>query len=163
MITCWLQCFQRPETEQLFSALLLLQTNLEGPIVPPSSFAILRAKKSVLLQPRWAPCSADTVQRLCLRAMMSASDAADAREWRSLAMPKEELCLAFTLPTGQSFRWRKTGDDVYTGVVHKRVVSLASLSGMSSSGKGLGYLTHGDSMTKQYLCDQSSLLAMPCC
>ena len=37
-------------------------------------------------------------------------------------MPRKELCLAFTLPTGQSFRWRKTGEDMYTGVVHQRVV-----------------------------------------
>ena len=71
--------------------------------------------------------------------MMSASEAT---EWRSLAMPKKELCLAFTLPTGQSFRWRKTGDDVYTGVVHKRVVSHehAFLSGMGSSGDALSYI-----------------------
>ena len=99
---------------------------------------------------------------------MSASEATDAREWCSLAMPKEELCLAFTLPTGQSFRWRKTGNDVYTGVVHKRVVSYqhASLSGMSSSGKALGYtlrqrhLTYGDSVSKQSFHAQSTLLAL---
>ena len=105
-------------------------------MVPPSNFLILRARRFIL-QPRWAPCNADTVQRLRWRAMMSASEATDARGWRSLAMPKKELCLAFTLPTGQSFRWRKTGDDVYTGVVHKRVVGHqhASLSGMSSYGE----------------------------
>lgn len=103
--------------------------------MPSSSFRVLQARRFIFLQPRWAPCNAETGQRLRLRAMMSASEASNAREWRSLAMPKKELCLAFTLPTGQSFRWRKTGDDVYTGVVHKRVVSLASLSGMSSSGK----------------------------
>ena len=53
---------------------------------------------------------------------MGASTGPDAQEWRSLAMPRSELCLAFTLPTGQSFRWRKTGEDLYTGVVHQRVV-----------------------------------------
>ena len=96
--------------------------------MPLSNLPVLRARKFILLQPRWAPCNADTVQRLRLRAMISASEATDAREWRSLAMPKKELCLAFTLPTGQSFRWRKTGNDVYTGVVHKRVVGCQRVS-----------------------------------
>ena len=53
---------------------------------------------------------------------MAAITGPSAQEWHSLAMPREELCLAFTLPTGQSFRWRKTGKDMYTGVVHQRVV-----------------------------------------
>ena len=56
--------------------------------------------------------------------MMGASKAPEAHQWHSLGMPRSELCLAFTLPTGQSFRWRKTGDDEYTGVIHKRVVML---------------------------------------
>ena len=57
---------------------------------------------------------------------MCAGAAPDAQEWRSLAMPKKELCLAFTLPTGQSFRWRKTGEDTYTGVIYQRVVSCSA-------------------------------------
>ena len=110
--------------------------------MPPSSFPVLRARRFILLQPRWAPCSAGTVYRLRLRAVMSASKATDAGKWRSLAMPRKELCLAFTLPTGQSFRWRKTGDDVYTGVVHKRVVGHqhASLSLVSSSDKASSHV-----------------------
>ena len=58
---------------------------------------------------------------------MGAGTAADGPGWQSLAMPKKELCLAFTLPTGQSFRWRKTGEDEYTGVIHHRVVGVYSL------------------------------------
>ena len=42
--------------------------------------------------------------------------------WRSLGTPPTELRLEFTLPTGQSFRWRATGPDEYTGVIQQRVV-----------------------------------------
>lgn len=36
--------------------------------------------------------------------------------WVSLGVPRRELSLCFTLPTGQSFRWRETVPDVeYTG------------------------------------------------
>jgi len=44
-------------------------------------------------------------------------------QWQSLGTPRSELTLDFTLPTGQSFRWRKSGEQEYTGVVHNRLVS----------------------------------------
>lgn len=43
--------------------------------------------------------------------------------WRSMGAPSSELRLEFTLVTGQSFRWRKSGDREYTGVIQHRVVS----------------------------------------
>ena len=43
--------------------------------------------------------------------------------WRSLDTPATELQLQFTLPTGQSFRWRKTAENEYTGVIRGRLVS----------------------------------------
>lgn len=43
--------------------------------------------------------------------------------WHSLGASPDELTLEFTLPTGQSFRWRRTGDVEFTGVVDNRVVS----------------------------------------
>lgn len=43
-------------------------------------------------------------------------------DWRSLGTSKQELRLEYTLPTGQSFRWRETGRDEYTGVIGQRVV-----------------------------------------
>lgn len=46
-------------------------------------------------------------------------------EWQSLGAPSAELTLDFTLPTGQSFRWRRTGTAEFTGVVDNRVVSCA--------------------------------------
>lgn len=47
--------------------------------------------------------------------------------WTSLGTPEEELRLEFTLPTGQSFRWRKTADCEYTGVIGHRVVQMRQL------------------------------------
>ncbi len=47
----------------------------------------------------------------------------DAR-WQSLSCPSSELRLEYTLPTGQSFRWRKTAPREYTGVIKERVVSM---------------------------------------
>lgn len=44
--------------------------------------------------------------------------------WRRLGTPRRQLCLDFTLPTGQSFRWRKTGPGEYTGVIGQRVVQM---------------------------------------
>ena len=67
----------------------------------------------------------DSTSVLCCvsRRSMSSTVAADsAAGWRLLGTPREELRLEFTLPTGQSFRWRETGPDEYTGVVGQRVV-----------------------------------------
>lgn len=49
--------------------------------------------------------------------------------WRSLGIPASELRLEWTLPTGQSFRWRQTGTDPleFTGVVGQRAVRLRQL------------------------------------
>ncbi len=54
--------------------------------------------------------------------MTSPGELLDA-SWQSLDCPSSELRLEFTLPTGQSFRWRKTGPQEYTGVIQQRVVS----------------------------------------
>ncbi len=46
-------------------------------------------------------------------------------EWHPLGTSAVELRLEHTLPTGQSFRWRQTGDAPleYTGVIGQRAVS----------------------------------------
>ncbi|DBA76918.1 TPA: 8-oxoguanine glycosylase ogg1 [Trebouxia sp. C0004] len=44
--------------------------------------------------------------------------------WQSLGAAPAELTLDFTLPTGQSFRWRQTGQAEFTGVVDNRVVKV---------------------------------------
>ena len=77
-------------------------------------------------QRQWASCRLSKKYLSHVLASMGVSTARDPQGWRSLAMPRRELCLAFTLPTGQSFRWRKTDDDMYTGVVHQRVVGFSA-------------------------------------
>ncbi|GLC39594.1 hypothetical protein PLESTB_000809200 [Pleodorina starrii] len=47
--------------------------------------------------------------------------------WHALGAPPQELQLDFCLPTGQSFRWRRTGDNEYTGVIGDRLVCLVQL------------------------------------
>jgi N-glycosylase/DNA lyase len=52
--------------------------------------------------------------------------------WVSLGTPADELLLANTLVTGQSFRWRRTDDtsrpyDTYTGVIGQRLVQMRQL------------------------------------
>ena len=42
--------------------------------------------------------------------------------WTSLGVSRRELSLDYTLPTGQTFRWRRTGSGEYTGVIGTRVV-----------------------------------------
>lgn len=44
--------------------------------------------------------------------------------WRSLGASGTELRLKYTLETGQTFRWRRTGDAEYTGVVGNRLVQV---------------------------------------
>ena len=45
-------------------------------------------------------------------------------DWISLGTSAKELRLDNTLPTGQSFRWRKTTEGDYVGVIGQRVVSM---------------------------------------
>lgn len=59
---------------------------------------------------------------------------------------RQELQLRFTLPTGQSFRWRRTSDDTYTGVVQGRVVALRQ-RGDDLSYKVLGWAANIDPAT----------------
>ncbi|XP_052188254.1 N-glycosylase/DNA lyase OGG1 [Diospyros lotus] len=48
-------------------------------------------------------------------------------KWVPLNLGKSELSLPLTFPTGQTFRWKKTGDQMYTGVVASHLVSLKHL------------------------------------
>lgn len=45
-------------------------------------------------------------------------------EWCGLGVGRAELCLDVTLPIGQSFRWKLTGQSQYTGVVGPHLISL---------------------------------------
>ncbi|KJE97506.1 DNA N-glycosylase [Capsaspora owczarzaki ATCC 30864] len=44
--------------------------------------------------------------------------------WRSLAAPPAELRIDVTLACGQSFRWKKTGDNEWSSVLGGRLISL---------------------------------------
>ncbi|XP_021751964.1 N-glycosylase/DNA lyase OGG1-like [Chenopodium quinoa] len=48
-------------------------------------------------------------------------------KWVPLDLGKSELSLPLTFPTGQTFRWKKTGTLQYTGVVKSHLVSLKHL------------------------------------
>lgn len=61
--------------------------------------------------------------------------------WCSLGVGQAELCLDLTLPTGQSFRWRKTGPSQYTGVINTHLVSLRQIS------NNVEFLHHASSAT----------------
>ena len=53
--------------------------------------------------------------------------------WKSLGTPRSELTLDFSLPTGQSFRWRRSGDNEYTGVLNQRLVRVVDPLPISQS------------------------------
>ncbi|KAJ7959160.1 Proteasome subunit beta [Quillaja saponaria] len=48
-------------------------------------------------------------------------------KWVPLNLGQGELSLQLTFPTGQSFRWKKTGPLQYTGVVGSHLISLKQL------------------------------------
>ncbi|GFP89834.1 n-glycosylase/dna lyase ogg1 [Phtheirospermum japonicum] len=48
-------------------------------------------------------------------------------KWKPLSINKSELYLPLTFPTGQTFRWKKTGPLQYTGPIGPHLVSLRQL------------------------------------
>ncbi|KAJ6819966.1 uncharacterized protein M6B38_398655 [Iris pallida] len=49
-------------------------------------------------------------------------------DWTPLPIPISELSLPLTLPTGQSFRWRRTSADVFTGPIGPHLLSFRHAS-----------------------------------
>ncbi|PWA85700.1 8-oxoguanine-DNA glycosylase 1 [Artemisia annua] len=45
-------------------------------------------------------------------------------KWTPLNLPKSELYLPLTFPTGQTFRWKQTSPFQYTGVIGSHLISL---------------------------------------
>ncbi|KAH6782637.1 8-oxoguanine-DNA glycosylase 1 [Perilla frutescens var. frutescens] len=58
-------------------------------------------------------------------------------KWKPLNISKSELYLPLTFPTGQTFRWKKTGPLQYTGAVGPHLISLKQLED-----DGVGYCCH---------------------
>ena len=44
--------------------------------------------------------------------------------WRSIPVTPTELSIDKTLRCGQSFRWKKSADDIYSCAIHGRLISL---------------------------------------
>ncbi|XP_074585446.1 N-glycosylase/DNA lyase OGG1 [Curcuma longa] len=61
------------------------------------------------------------------RSLAAAISAAASADWELLPLPRSELSLSVTLPTGQTFRWRRTGSSRFTGVVGPHLLSLQHL------------------------------------
>ena len=77
-----------------------------------------------------------------LSAKACSSDTAHSMAWQSLGAGPAELTLDFTLPTGQSFRWRQTGVAEFTGVVDNRVVSRNYMYRLCSAAMTCSLISH---------------------
>ncbi|KAI9106531.1 hypothetical protein K1719_022059 [Acacia pycnantha] len=71
---------------------------------------------------------------------ISDSSKSDSAKWFPLNLSQQELCLPLTFPTGQTFRWKKTGPSQYTGVVGSHLISLKHVE----NGDVCYYLHHSD-------------------
>ena len=74
--------------------------------------------------------------------------------WRRLGTNAAELSLDFTLPTGQSFRWKATASHMYTGVIGQRAVSGAryalQVARVQLCCKQSSSVIHQDELCKSY-------------
>ncbi|XP_028757530.1 N-glycosylase/DNA lyase OGG1 [Neltuma alba] len=94
-------------------------------------------------------CSKPTSVSICYRSRkpkpilgsLNESSKSDHAKWVPLNLAPQELCLPLTFPTGQTFRWRKTGPSQYTGVVGSHLISLKHIE----NGDVCYYLHHTDS------------------
>ncbi|WOL11844.1 hypothetical protein Cni_G20608 [Canna indica] len=96
-----------------------LKPPMQPPSTPPSPSLVLSPpskRKADFTDPLLKP------QR-SLAAPLATADG----EWELLQLPRSELSLPLTLPTGQTFRWRRTASSHYTGVVGSYLVSLQHL------------------------------------
>ncbi|XP_024396718.1 N-glycosylase/DNA lyase OGG1 [Physcomitrium patens] len=76
-------------------------------------------------------CSEDLAQaypKLAYSEEVESKFGGEGWKWCSLGVGRAELCLDFTLPTGQSFRWRRTGLSQYTGVLGAHLISLRQIA-----------------------------------
>ncbi|KAL0908267.1 hypothetical protein M5K25_022754 [Dendrobium thyrsiflorum] len=97
-----------PTTPLIFSATSLPSPH---PITPPKE----ESNSSASFRSR-------TQRSLTTSLLHSAAVAG--RDWQLLDVPRSELSLPLTLPTGQTFRWRRTGPSQFTGVVGPHLLSL---------------------------------------
>ena len=55
-------------------------------------------------------------------------------EWQTVQAPRSEVNLHFTLPTGQTFRWKRTAEEEYTGLLGERAVRCPAGCGTAACG-----------------------------
>ncbi|KAJ1696359.1 hypothetical protein LUZ63_004871 [Rhynchospora breviuscula] len=67
---------------------------------------------------------------------------ASSLQWELLPFPQSELSLPLTLPTGQSFRWRRTGPLQFTGVVGSHLISLTHVD--TSPSRQVAFYLHNE-------------------
>ena len=91
-----------------------------GPRFPPSTAATASRHRSA------AAAGTGAAAALHSMAAIKKEHVEDQSGWRSLGTPASELRLEWTLPTGQSFRWRQTGEAPleFTGVIGQRAVGM---------------------------------------
>ncbi|KAH7287141.1 hypothetical protein KP509_32G039900 [Ceratopteris richardii] len=86
----------------------------------------------ILIRRSLAACFANKEERIAREQLKRDNSSNEkttaAHSWKRLGVDISELSLALTLPTGQSFRWKLTGKDEYTGVVDKYLFTLRQTS-----------------------------------
>ncbi|MQL72779.1 hypothetical protein Taro_005138 [Colocasia esculenta] len=123
-------------------AALTKRRRLKPPSPPPSSTP--PPPTPPLPEKAYPLAAAGSGARRSLAELLSSSAAAAAGpvlQWEPLGVPRSELYLPVTLPTGQTFRWRRTGSDEFTGVVGNHLLSLKHVDG--DPGGDVAFLLHG--------------------
>uniref|UniRef100_A0A7N0UZ56 DNA-(apurinic or apyrimidinic site) lyase n=2 Tax=Kalanchoe fedtschenkoi TaxID=63787 RepID=A0A7N0UZ56_KALFE len=84
-------------------------------------------RPSPAIRPPPTPQKHSICRKPALRKAFIPKNVAEVLNWTTLNLPRSELSLSLTFPTGQTFRWRKTGEQQYTGVVRSHLISLKHL------------------------------------
>ncbi|KAM7253355.1 hypothetical protein ACFE04_025973 [Oxalis oulophora] len=75
-------------------------------------------------------------------------------KWVPLNLPKSELSLPLTLPTGQTFRWKQTGPTQFTGPIGPHLISLKH---QPTKNGDVSYFIHTTPSTSQSSTAKSAL------
>lgn len=118
-----------------------------APISPARLPSLLQTMKRPRRTPPSTPPTPQTIHRLHHHrrrrgekaVSVGQSLAAETPEWVPLDLAESELSLPLTFPTGQTFRWKRTGPLRFTGAVGPHLVSLKHLEDGD-----VAYCVHGD-------------------
>lgn len=118
-----------------------------APISPARLSSLLQTMKRPRRTPPSTPPTPQTIHRLHHHrrrrgekaVSVGQSLAAETPVWVPLDLAESELSLPLTFPTGQTFRWKRTGPLRFTGAVGPHLVSLKHLEDGD-----VAYCVHGD-------------------